>query len=160
MTKVFPLYVDPKNNEPADSDGLLVSFLDYAESVNLSLYPAQEEAILELFSGNNVILNTPTGSGKSLVATALHYWSLANGRTSYYTCPIKALVNQRFLELGRLFGPESVGMATGDASVNPDAPIICCTAEILSNFSQFSFCITHCSWRIAVYRTKISLTCY
>ena len=110
-------------------------FLEYTVSKNLELYPAQEEAILELYSGKNVILNTPTGSGKSLVAAALHFQSLALGRRSIYTCPIKALVNEKFLALCHDFGPDRVGMITGDATVNSDAPIICCTAEILSNFA-------------------------
>ncbi len=101
----------------------------------LELYPAQEEAILELFEDKNVILATPTGSGKSLVATAMHFRSLAQGRRSIYTCPIKALVNEKFLALCRDFGPENVGMATGDATVNRDAPILCCTAEILANYA-------------------------
>ncbi len=108
-------------------------FLEYVADSKLELYPAQEEAILELFGGKNVILNTPTGSGKSLVAAALHFHALARGRRSVYTCPIKALVNEKFLALCRDFGPEQVGMITGDASVNPGAPILCCTAEILSN---------------------------
>ncbi len=122
---------------PADpncpSADLLDRFLDYITELNLELYPAQEEAILELFEGNNVILTTPTGSGKSLVATALHFKAMAQGRRSVYTCPIKALVNEKFLALCRDFGPENVGIATGDATVNRDAPIICCTAEILAN---------------------------
>ncbi|MCM2277578.1 MAG: DUF3516 domain-containing protein [Oligoflexia bacterium] len=112
---------------------VLDRFLEHVRGKNLELYPAQEEAILELYSGKNVILNTPTGSGKSLVATALHFQALAEGRRSFYTCPIKALVNEKFLALCRDFGPEQVGMITGDASVNPGAPIICCTAEILAN---------------------------
>ena len=99
------------------------------------MYPAQEEAILELFSGKHVILNTPTGSGKSLVAAALHFLSASKGRQSVYTCPIKALVNEKFLSLCRDFGPENVGMMTGDASVNRGAPILCCTAEILANIA-------------------------
>ena len=99
------------------------------------LYPAQEEAILELYDGKNVILNTPTGSGKSLVAAALHFQSLAQGRRSVYTCPIKALVNEKWLALCRQFGPENVGLSTGDASVNRHAPILCCTAEILANIA-------------------------
>ncbi|MDR3608604.1 MAG: DUF3516 domain-containing protein [Oligoflexia bacterium] len=111
----------------------LDDFLELVRKKGLELYPAQEEAILELYSGKNVILNTPTGSGKSLVASALHFESLANGRRSYYTSPIKALVNEKFLALCKEFGPERVGMATGDGSVNADAPIICCTAEILAN---------------------------
>src|SRR5690554_5701746 len=116
-----------------DPDVLLECFLAYVEAQGLELYPAQEEAILELFAGNNVILNTPTGSGKSLVAAAMHFYSASRGRRSVYTCPIKALVNEKFLALCRAFGPEHVGMMTGDASVNRDAPILCCTAEILAN---------------------------
>jgi superfamily II RNA helicase len=115
------------------AEELLGRFLDYVAERNLELYPAQEEAILELFEDRNVILNTPTGSGKSLVATALHFKSMAQGRRSVYTCPIKALVNEKFLALCRDFGPENVGIATGDATVNRDAPILCCTAEILAN---------------------------
>jgi superfamily II RNA helicase len=101
----------------------------------LTLYPAQETAILELFDEKNVILNTPTGSGKSLVATALHFRAIALGRRSVYTCPIKALVNEKFMALCRDFGPENVGLSTGDATVNHDAPILCCTAEILANIA-------------------------
>ncbi len=101
----------------------------------ITLYPEQEEAILALFDGQNVILNTPTGSGKSLVAAALHFKELCAGRQSVYTCPIKALVNEKFLSLCRDFGPENVGMMTGDASVNPQAPVLCCTAEILANIA-------------------------
>src|SRR3954469_14379807 len=115
------------------SDDLLERFLEYAESRRLSLYPAQEEALLELVGGKNVILATPTGSGKSLVAAFLHFIAVAEGKKSYYTAPIKALVNEKFFALSKEFGPEMVGMATGDATVNPDALIICCTAEILAN---------------------------
>ncbi|WP_038171885.1 DEAD/DEAH box helicase [Verrucomicrobium sp. BvORR106] len=117
------------------NDELLDRFLDYVAEKKLELYPAQEEAVLALFEDQNVILNTPTGSGKSLVATALHFRSLAKGRRSVYTCPIKALVNEKFLALCRDFGPDNVGMATGDATVNRNAPILCCTAEILSNYA-------------------------
>ena len=114
---------------------MLGRFLEYVEGRKLQLYPAQEAAVLELFDDKNVILNTPTGSGKSLVATALHFQSLARGRRSVYTCPIKALVNEKWLALCREFGPENVGLSTGDASVNRDAPILCCTAEILANIA-------------------------
>ncbi len=119
----------------ADCSGaeLLDRFLDYVAERKLALYAAQEEAILELFDDRNLILNTPTGSGKSLVATALHFKSMARGHRSVYTCPIKALVNEKFLALCRDFGPHNVGIATGDATVNRDAPILCCTAEILAN---------------------------
>lgn len=119
----------------ANPDRLLGNFLDYAAEKKLELYPAQEEAILALLDGKNVILNTPTGSGKSLVALALHFQSLAQGRRSFYTCPIKALVNEKFRDLCALFGPDQVGMVTGDGSVNGQAPIICCTAEIVSNLA-------------------------
>src|SRR3954467_3897092 len=113
----------------------LDQFLQYVSDKKLTLYPAQEEAILEIYSGKNLILNTPTGSGKSLVATALHFLSALNGQRSIYTSPIKALVNEKFLALCQDFGPDQVGMITGDATVNSEAPIICCTAEILSNFA-------------------------
>jgi len=117
------------------NDVLLGRFLDYVAGRRLELYPAQEAAILELFEDKHVILNTPTGSGKSLVATALHFQASARGRRSVYTCPIKALVNEKFLALCREFGPDHVGLSTGDASVNRDAPILCCTAEILANIA-------------------------
>src|SRR5688572_30723361 len=80
-------------------DEVLSRFVSHVASLGLELYPAQEEAVLELVSGKHVILNTPTGSGKSLVATALHFKALAEGKTSYYTCPIKALVNEKFFAL-------------------------------------------------------------
>jgi superfamily II RNA helicase len=119
----------------ASAEALLGRFLDYVAGLGLTLYPAQEEAILELFEGRNVILNTPTGSGKSLVASALHFASLARGRRSVYTCPIKALVNEKWMALCRELGPENVGLSTGDASVNRDAPVLCCTAEVLANIA-------------------------
>ncbi len=122
-------------DEQLGNDVLLGRFLEYAEGRRLSLYPAQESAILELFEEKNVILNTPTGSGKSLVAAALHFQAIAQGRRSIYTCPIKALVNEKFMALCREFGPDNVGLSTGDASVNRDAPILCCTAEILANIA-------------------------
>jgi superfamily II RNA helicase len=127
-----PLY-DVLPGDEATSDVLLGRFLDYVAGKGLSLYPAQEEAILELFEGKNVILNTPTGSGKTLVAAALHVASLAHGRRSVYTSPIKALVNEKWMALCRELGPENVGLSTGDATVNRDAPVLCCTAEILAN---------------------------
>ena len=121
--------------EKLGNDALLGRFLEYVEARRLSLYPAQEAAILELFEEKNVILNTPTGSGKSLVATALHFQAIAHGRRSIYTCPIKALVNEKFMALCREFGPDNVGLSTGDGTVNHDAPILCCTAEILANIA-------------------------
>jgi len=118
-----------------DPDALLDGFVGFVADQGIELYEAQEEAILELLDHNNVILNTPTGSGKSLVAAAAHYVALADNRRSVYTAPIKALVSEKFFALCRDFGSDRVGMITGDASVNPDAPIICCTAEILANWA-------------------------
>ncbi len=117
------------------SMSVLERILEKITSHGLELYPAQEEAVLELMSGHHVILNTPTGSGKSLVALALAMKALDEGARLFYTCPIKALVSEKFFNLCDELGAESVGMMTGDASVNHDAPIICCTAEILSNLA-------------------------
>ena len=119
----------------ADADALLGRFLDYVAGLGLQLYPAQEEAILALFEGQNVILNTPTGSGKTLVAAAMHFAGLARGRRSVYTSPIKALVNEKWMALCRDLGPANVGLSTGDATVNRDAPVLCCTAEVLANIA-------------------------
>jgi superfamily II RNA helicase len=116
-------------------DELLGLFLGHVSALGLGLYPAQEQAMLELYSGNNVVLATPTGSGKSLVALALHFLAMGLGKRSFYTAPVKALVSEKFFTLCRDFGADSVGLVTGDASVNRDAPIVCCTAEILSNMA-------------------------
>ncbi len=121
--------------DPSSSDEILDAFLTWLEATGTTPYDHQEEAILELFAGNNVILNTPTGSGKSLVALALQFRAICQKRRSYYTVPIKALANEKFLSLCNTFGPENVGMITGDATVNPQAPVICCTAEILANLA-------------------------
>ncbi len=125
----------PGSEEKTSPDDIFDRFLDYVAEKNLELYPAQEEALLEIVAGKNLILNTPTGSGKSLVATAMHFFAMCQGKRSFYTCPIKALVNEKFFALCRDFGPDNVGMMTGDASVNRDAPIVCCTAEILANMA-------------------------
>ncbi len=120
---------------PPDPDRLYDIFSGWASEQGTTLYPHQDEAIIELLGGSNVILSTPTGSGKSLVATAAHFHALAQDRVSFYTAPIKALVSEKFFALCRIFGADNVGMVTGDASVNADAPIICCTAEILANIA-------------------------
>ena len=125
----------PPGAPPLTSDAVLDQFVSWVAQTGISLYPAQEEGILALLEGKHLILNTPTGSGKSLVATFLHFKCMAEGKRSFYTCPIKALVNEKFFALCQLFGPENVGMMTGDAAINRDAPIICCTAEILSNLA-------------------------
>jgi superfamily II RNA helicase len=127
-------YLDELGSD-VDADALLTRFLEYVSDQGIELYPAQEEAVMELFVGNNVILNTPTGSGKSLVALAAHFRSIALGERSFYTAPIKALVSEKFFDLCRVLGARRVGMMTGDATVNREAPVICCTAEILSNMA-------------------------
>src|SRR5215475_2412037 len=121
--------------ESADPDSLYAAFTDWASDQGFALYPHQDEALIEIVSGANVILSTPTGSGKSLVATAAHFAALAAGDRSFYTAPIKALVSEKFFALCDVFGPANVGMMTGDGSVNAEAPIICCTAEVLANIA-------------------------
>jgi superfamily II DNA/RNA helicase len=127
------LLVAPESG--AGPDELYGAFGDWVDAQGLTLYPAQDEALLELVSGNNVVLSTPTGSGKSLVAVAAHYVALAAGLRSVYTAPIKALVSEKFFALCAVFGSANVGMMTGDAAVNADAPILCCTAEVLANIA-------------------------
>jgi superfamily II RNA helicase len=117
----------------ADPDDVFDAFTKWASGQGLELYPAQTEALIELVSGSNVILGTPTGSGKSLVAAGAHFAALTQGRRSVYTAPIKALVSEKFFALCQTFGADKVGMLTGDAAVNPDAPIITATAEVLAN---------------------------
>jgi superfamily II RNA helicase len=122
----------PATPEP---DAVFDSFAAWAKQQGLALYPHQEEALIEVVSGANVILSTPTGSGKSLVATGAHFAALAAGQRSFYTAPIKALVSEKFFALCAAFGAHNVGMMTGDASVNATAPIICCTAEVLASIA-------------------------
>ena len=117
-----------------DTDEIYERFFTWVEDVKgVKPWPHQEEAIMDLLAGDHVILNTPTGSGKSLVALGMHFAALCTGRRSYYTAPIKALVSEKFFDLVEVFGRENVGMITGDTHINADAPIICCTAEILAN---------------------------
>ncbi|WP_163544757.1 DEAD/DEAH box helicase [Occultella kanbiaonis] len=119
--------------DPTDDDALVESFTDWASSRGLTLYEHQEEALLEIVTGAHVILSTPTGSGKSLVAVAAHHVAMSRGQRSYYTAPLKALVSEKFFDLVEVFGADAVGMMTGDSAINTDAPIICCTAEVLAN---------------------------
>ncbi|MGE2732027.1 DEAD/DEAH box helicase [Mycolicibacterium vaccae] len=118
-----------------DPDALFASYEQWAAAQGTTLYPAQEEALIELLSGSHVVLATPTGSGKSLVATGAIYAALADGRRSFYTAPIKALVSEKFFALCEVFGADNVGMLTGDAAVNAGAPVITCTAEVLANIA-------------------------
>lgn len=129
MQKINSLSERPDMEESFDA------FLEWTLDLGLELYPAQEEGVMEVMSDHHVILNTPTGSGKSMVALGAHFWALARGKRSVYTSPIKALVNEKFFSLCKTFGAENVGMLTGDASMNRDAPIICCTQEILATLA-------------------------
>ena len=108
-------------------------FLDWTLARGIELWPHQEDALMDLAAGDHVIVGTPTGSGKSLIALGLHFLAMCTGRRSYYTAPIKALVSEKFFNLVEVLGRDNVGMITGDASVNPEAPVICCTQEILAN---------------------------
>src|SRR5919202_1300154 len=99
MTATAP---PPLLDDPADLPALRALGDDPGGT---TLYPAQEEALIELVSGANVVLATPTGSGKSLVATGAQYATLAAGRRSFYTAPIKALVSEKFFALCGVFGP-------------------------------------------------------
>ncbi|HET7141885.1 MAG TPA: DUF3516 domain-containing protein [Candidatus Limnocylindria bacterium] len=118
-----------------DPDTIYETFATWAKEQGFTLYPHQEEALIELVSGANLILSTPTGSGKSLVAAGAHFMALVDDRTTFYTAPIKALVSEKFFALCDILGPADVGMMTGDGSVNPAAPVICCTAEVLANIA-------------------------
>lgn len=121
------------DRETLSADEVIDAFLDWTIEAGIELWPHQEEACMSLMMDDHVILGTPTGSGKSMVALAMHFLALAMGRHAYYTAPIKALVNEKFFDLVELLGRENVGMITGDTRINTDAPIVCCTAEILAN---------------------------
>ncbi|GAB3611506.1 DEAD/DEAH box helicase [Humibacter ginsengiterrae] len=127
--------LDPRVHGLESPDEVFDVFAEWAGESGLSLYPAQEESLIGIVSGANVIVSTPTGTGKSLIAVGAHAAALADGRRTFYTAPIKALVSEKFFALADTFGAENVGMMTGDSQVNADAPIICCTAEILANLA-------------------------
>ncbi len=133
MSPAAPLPLLARLPDDPTPDTLFDAFESWATDSGLALYPAQTEALIEIVDGANVVLATPTGSGKSLVAAGAHFAAFAEGRRSFYTAPIKALVSEKFFALCDMFGPENVGMLTGDATVNPGAPIITATAEVLAN---------------------------
>ena len=114
-------------------DEALEVFLEWVEARGMELWPHQEDALMDLAVGDSVILGTPTGSGKSMVALGLCFMAIATGRTAYYTAPIKALVSEKFFDMVEVLGRDNVGMITGDSTINTEAPVICCTAEILAN---------------------------
>ena len=125
----------PETPGAISPDVILERFLDWVAGLGFELFPAQEEALLEVMAGRHVVLDTPTGSGKSLVAMAMLWKGLCEGRTGFYTAPVKALASEQFFRMCNEFGAERVGMLTGDASINPKAPIVCCTAEVLANMA-------------------------
>ncbi len=125
----------PETPGAISSDVILERFLDWVAGLGFELFPAQEEALLEVMADRHVVLDTPTGSGKSLVAMAMLWKGLCEGRTGFYTAPVKALASEQFFRMCNEFGAERVGMLTGDASINPKAPIVCCTAEVLANMA-------------------------
>ena len=125
----------PETTGTISSDDILERFLDWVAGLGFDLFPAQEEALIEVMAGHHVVLDTPTGSGKSLVAMGLLFKGLCEGRTGFYTAPVKALASEQFFRMCDDFGAERVGMLTGDASINPEAPIVCCTAEVLANMA-------------------------
>lgn len=138
LGRLAPTWWEPEEGEPAPEpwlspDAALDRFLDWTRARGIELWPHQEEALMDLMVGDHVILGTPTGSGKSLVALGMQFMALATGKRSYYTAPIKALVSEKFFNLVEVLGRENVGMITGDAHINAEAPVICCTAEILAN---------------------------
>src|SRR5690554_4589043 len=140
MPSLLSRLPEPSPGTAPDPDGLYEAFSEWAMDERLVLYPHQDESLMEIVTGSHVILATPTGSGKSLVAAGAHFAALASHRAgtggrTFYTAPLKALVSEKFFALVDMFGTENVGMMTGDSAVNPDAPIICCTAEILANLA-------------------------
>ncbi len=116
------------------SDALEV-FLEWVDDRGVAPWAHQEDALMDLAVGDSVVLGTPTGSGKSLVAQGLCFMAVATGRRAYYTAPIKALVSEKFFDMVDILGRDNVGMITGDVALNTDAPVICCTAEILANLA-------------------------
>ena len=132
-----PCWWEPEDgSEPEPwlkADQAFERFLEWTGSRGIELWEHQEEALMDLAAGSHVILGTPTGSGKSLVALGMLFMGMAQGKRSYYTAPIKALVSEKFFDLVQVLGRENVGMITGDTHINTSAPVICCTAEILAN---------------------------
>ncbi len=124
---------DYEPEEPLGAEEALERYLEWCASRNMELWPHQEEALLDLAAGDHVVLGTPTGSGKSMVALGLCYLAICQHKRAYYTAPIKALVSEKFFDLVDAFGKDNVGMITGDTQINTDAPVICCTEEILAN---------------------------
>ncbi|MCU1504826.1 MAG: hypothetical protein JWM12_4180 [Ilumatobacteraceae bacterium] len=125
--------IEPLPPHGSDPSLVLEAFSAWAAASGRPLYPHQEEAALALAAGEHVVLATPTGSGKSLVAVAGILFALNEGRRAVWTAPIKALVAEKFFDLVDMLGADQVGLATGDAAINVGAPVLVCTAEVLAN---------------------------
>ena len=113
-----------------DAAGLLESFLS---GEGFTPDPFQRESFAALDAGRNLLVSAPTGSGKTLVGEYAAYRALAGGGRCFYTTPVKALSNQKFRQFRQRFGPENVGLLTGDHSIDADAPIVVMTTEVLRN---------------------------
>ena len=135
LGEFIPWPDDPDVYPDIDPAEALDLYLEWVDQFGISLWPHQEDACMDLAAGNHVILGTPTGSGKSMVALFLCFMAVCTDRRAYYTAPIKALVSEKFFNLVDLLGRDNVGMITGDVTINPDAPVVCCTAEILANLA-------------------------
>lgn len=93
----------------------------------------QTEAVESIAAGKSVVVTAPTGAGKTLVAEAATYLGRTEGKRVFYTTPIKALSNQKFADLSDVYENGEVGLLTGDNVVNPDAPVIVATLEVIRN---------------------------
>ena len=122
-----------REGDAISEEEALEMFYEWLAEHEIDLWPHQDEALMSLMVGDHVILGTPTGSGKSMVAIGMMFMALCSGKRAFYTAPIKALVSEKFFGLVNMLGRENVGMITGDSQINPQAPVICCTAEILAN---------------------------
>ena len=137
LGKLSPAWWEPEDGSEPEPwlapDAAFERFLEWTGDRGIELWEHQEEALMDLAAGDHVILGTPTGSGKSLVALGMLFMGMAQGKRAYYTAPIKALVSEKFFDLVEVLGRDNVGMITGDTHINTSAPVICCTAEILAN---------------------------
>ncbi len=106
---------------------------DFAELYDFGLDAFQVQACEALESGDGVLVAAPTGSGKTIVGEFAVHLALQQGRKCFYTTPIKALSNQKYADLVRRYGPDQVGLLTGDNSVNGEAPVVVMTTEVLRN---------------------------
>ncbi|WNB89811.1 DEAD/DEAH box helicase [Glutamicibacter protophormiae] len=105
----------------------------FEQTLDFELDPFQSEGCRALEQGHGVLVAAPTGAGKTVVGEFAIHLALATGRKAFYTTPIKALSNQKFHEFSRRWGPERVGLLTGDTSVNSEADVVVMTTEVLRN---------------------------